>query len=128
GRMRWILLQCPDAVEAEKAQPATRRHAAGKPEKGVSFWQRATVQVDSAYFQAALILPSSSPAAALASGKLGLSIPPPLQAAHLRPGTACWLRVMLLPSAPHGRPLTGHVTVTLPDKERLRLPILAERE
>lgn len=116
----WVLLTCPTAATAGNGP---KQPEAGQGDPAASFWQQAAVQVDAPYFQAALSLPVASPAAASTDSKT----PPPLPA-DLRPGTGCWLRVTLLPSAPHGEVLTGNALVTLPDGERIRLPIMGQKE
>lgn len=125
-RTRWILLTCTGVETAREASGIRRRlgKPAGLGTRG--YWQRASVSVDSCYFQVSLVSPNvrSAGAAGDEPGRGG-----PLSVSRrLMAGAACWLKVTLLPSAVHARPLVGMVTIALPDKERLRLPILAERE
>lgn len=127
---RWILLTAPSETEADTpGSPAHHQEKAAKqPDKSPMFWQGARIQVDSPYFAASLLPAEKAVALAQAKNKFSRPLPPLSASLQWRSSTACWLQVRLLPDAPEGKLLTGHVLITLADGERIRLPILAQRE
>ena len=116
-RTRWILLIGAHTQPAVPVGPG--------PVRGIEppgeFWRDATVTVGRSEYQAALVLPSLTPAPAAPGGEPG---PPPVPKV-LSGRTACWLRVTVTPPAAEG-PLNANVIVTLRSGERVRVPVYGQ--
>jgi hypothetical protein len=114
-RTRWVLVTAGGGAIAQ----ATGPNGAGAIG---TFWKRARVTLDSRLFEGDLVPLSARTRVQAGSGTA------PEKSTGAEEERSRWLRVTLRSSAPRGKPLACLARVDLPNGERLRLPVRAERD